>query len=121
MSVKIHLREPDESDRRYIGLMKELVAARFVGDYIDPENTMEQCCCGELSQWVTFLRQPGFMQMICADCRDNPDAIIKRKPRRKRLYFDAEYKPLHAIHIRNEHYQEKGGIVHTLTVIKRQR
>lgn len=118
MSIEIHLRAPNKADRRYIGLMK-LVAARFVGDYIDPENTMVQCCCGELSQWVLFLRQPDFMQMICADCRDNHDAFIKRMPRRKRLFFDAQYKPLHAIHIRNDEHEEQGAIVHTLTVMKK--
>lgn len=118
MSIEIHVREPNDFDRRYINMMK-WNEARYVGDYTYPNDTMTQCCCGELSQWVTFVQQPDYTQMICPDCRTNEHPVLKKQQRVKRLFFNIDFKPLHAIYVRNEEHEAKMPIIRSLSIVRR--
>ena len=114
---KLPGRSPSKKDLEYLK-DNGMEGCVYVADWLrGDEETTVQCSCGELAQWCTLFEEPSVQQLECGF----PDCPIKKVVPKIRTFFNAHYRPLRSIFVRNEPFPplEPVEIIRTMKLPRR--
>lgn len=95
-------RLPRQEELEHLRRLKLATDIVVVVDFIFFDELTTQCCCGELSRYVTFIEPPHYTDLCCRHCVSASDALLQEVSTQRSIYFDTGRKSCAMLIVRNE-------------------